>query len=125
MSSREWIISELRRILAEAERAPAPFSPAGGGRAPAPSSPPAGGDWVEHECKYWGIKPTASGGSFGSFGVMLDGEKGYFRCFDEKLLVKYDPSRGSRWLLKLAPWKDTMKILDMRPADESGDDIPF
>ena len=127
MSNMQRFILELERIVAEMKKtSPAPFSPAGGGRAPAPSSPPAGGDWVEHECKYWAIKPTQKGGTMGSFGTSVNGEKVYFKCFDEALLMKHDPSKGTRWLLKLKPWNDTFTIQDMKPADGGGDEeIPF
>lgn len=124
MPTNEYIISQLEKLIAELK------TPRAGGGEKAPSSPPAASSsdgWVEHECRYWAVKSTQKGNSMGSFGALVDGEKVFFKCFKDELLVKYDPNKGSRWLLKLKPWNDTHVIEDMRPAGKPhpADEIPF
>jgi hypothetical protein len=132
MTSTE-IVKKLRALALEIDNAN-PFSgaPAPKETRPAPAAVP-GERVVEIEVGYWKIAETKTGKPMGSLSPAGDGERVYWKVFDEKLLHSFDPlQRGERLRVTLKPWNDTFTVtaitrLDRQVAAKGidADEIPF
>ena len=135
------IVKRLRALALEIETAnpfagaPAPKE-ARPARAPAAETRPASADSrvVEVEVGYWKVAESRSGKPMGSLSPAGDGERVYWKVFDEKILMANDPlTKGDRVRVTLKPWNDTFVVerlerLDRQIAAHGGIDageIPF
>jgi hypothetical protein len=96
---------------------------------------PAGSQTVEVTVGYWQVKDTSQGKAMGSLSPAGDGERVFWRVFDEKLILAVDPlQRGDRIRATITPWKDTYVVnaIERLGADPKvgnrgidADEIPF
>ncbi len=130
------IIARLRSIIADMEQHEQPVEALGASAPRQPKQPDGPDNWQRGVCNFWRVKQTAKGNTMGSLGIK-DAE-GFYKIFDEKLLLKFDPIREGQDLeYVLKPWNDTFTVQKMRlvgtvPVGASkashgidADEIPF
>lgn len=133
MTSTE-IVKRLRALALEIDNAN-PFSGAPAPKETRPAAPAAvpGERTVEVEVGYWKVAETKTGKPMGSLSPAGDGERVYWKVFDEKILNAVDPLlKGERVRVTLKPWNDTHTVtaitrLDRQVAAKGidADEIPF
>ena len=130
------IIARLRSIIADMEQPEQPVEALGASAPRQPKQPEGPDNWQRGLCNFWRVKQTAKGTTMGSLGIK-DAE-GFYKIFDEKLLLKFDPVQiGQELEYVLKPWNDTFTVQKMRfvgtvPVGASkashgidADEIPF
>lgn len=130
------IVKKLRALALEIDNAN-PFSGAPAPKETRPASAPvavAGERTLECEVGYWKVADTKSGKPMGSLSPAGDGERVYWKVFDEKLLNAVDPlMKGERLRVTLKPWNDTFTVTSITRLDRQvgaskgidADEIPF
>ena len=130
------IIARLRSIIADMEQPEQPVEALGASAPRQPKQPEGPDNWQRGVCNFWRVKQTAKATTMGSLGIK--DAPGFYKIFDEKLLLKFDPVQiGQELEYVLKPWNDTFTVQKMRlvgtvPVGASkashgidADEIPF
>lgn len=87
MDRLNYIIGELRRILAETDS-----SSQGDARGGSPAPAPSPGDWIKGKVTFWKVEQLEGArGPYTKATIGIQGREGFMSTFDEAVIMKVDP----------------------------------